>query len=91
MLDFGIDYFKYDNCYPRLDGKTKCFLPHFNKIKRINVNSTGCDDGCNQYVNGLESLAHFPSFWQEPSEEVRLVQFLSDFQPMLFKSIAILK
>ena len=51
MLDFGIDYFKYDNCYPRLDGKTKCFLPHFNEIKRINVNSTGCDDGCNHDLN----------------------------------------
>ena len=24
LLDFEVDYFKYDNCYPKLDGSTNC-------------------------------------------------------------------
>ena len=50
LLEFEIDYFKYDNCYPRMDGET-------------NIGGT--------YVDLAESARHFPSLWQDPSEEER--------------------
>ena len=65
---------KYDNCYPRMDGQTRCFLSAKSNQYMSNTSiskSGGCDDGCNQYEDILNSLIHFPSFWQEPSEESR--------------------
>ena len=64
LLDFEIDYFKYDNCYPKLDGNTECL-----GIPQIKTNN--CEDGCNAYVDLVSSLTHFPSIWQDPSEESR--------------------
>ena len=64
LLDFEIDYFKYDNCYPKLDGSTECL-----GIPQIKTNN--CEDGCNGYVDLVSSLTHFPSIWQDPSEESR--------------------
>ena len=74
LLEYEIDYFKYDNCYPRLDGSTNCFGvdPIPTKNKREMVNELGsCDDGCGAYVDFFASLRHLPSIWQSPSEESR--------------------
>ena len=72
LLDFEIDYFKYDNCYPRLDGSTKCYGSGMGQNKSFSYGKLkGCDDGCNQYVDLRSSIQHFPSFWQDPSEENR--------------------
>jgi len=50
LVDWGVDYLKYDNCFPRMDGST-------------NVEEA--------YIDFAASAEHFPSIWQDPSEEVR--------------------
>ena len=70
LLEYEIDYFKYDNCYPRMDGSTQCFVP----LKDMITTEQGlgsCDDGCGAYVDFWVSLRHLPSIWQDPSEESR--------------------
>ena len=75
LLEYEIDYFKYDNCYPRLDGSTNCF--GVNPMSTKNNNKSGgpdlssCDDGCGAYVDFFASLRHLPSIWQDPTEEGR--------------------
>ena len=70
LLEYEIDYFKYDNCYPRTDGSTQCFVP----LKDMITTEQGlgsCDDGCGAYVDFWASLRHLPSIWQDPPEESR--------------------
>ena len=70
LLEYEIDYFKYDNCYPRLDGSTQCFgFGKYHERPKDNLNT--CDDGCGEYIDLVDSLRHFPSIWQSPSEESR--------------------
>ena len=68
-----------------MDGQTRCFLPaKLNQImSNLSFSKSGeCDDGCNQYTDGINSLLHFPSFWQEPSEENRYLTLkLSRYVP----------
>ena len=80
LLEYEIDYFKYDNCYPRMDGSTQCFgvnpMEAASMVLKNNNQGLGkklqdCDDGCGAYVDLLASLRHFPSIWQSPSEESR--------------------
>ena len=76
LLDFEIDYFKYDNCYPRLDGSTQCFIPILGagigeSKSFLEGKVKSCDDGCGAYIDLRASLKHFPSLWQNPSEESR--------------------
>ena len=52
LVDYQVDYFKYDNCWPRLDGTT-------------NIG----DGGVN--IDLPASMEHYPSLWQDPSEESR--------------------
>ena len=76
LLEYEIDYFKYDNCYPRLDGSSQCFgFPTKNLLQNQNLshgNLQACDDGCGAYIDFFASLRHLPSLWQSPSEESRL-------------------
>ena len=78
LIEYEIDYFKYDNCYPRMDGATQCFIPLdtvstplIQNKQEIENSLHDCDDGCGAYVDLLASLRHFPSIWQSPSEESR--------------------
>ena len=75
LLEYEIDYFKYDNCYPRLDGSSQCFgFPTENLLQNQNSskgNLQACDDGCGAYIDFFASLRHLPSLWQSPSEESR--------------------
>ena len=75
LLEYEIDYFKYDNCYPRLDGSSQCFgFPTENLLQKQNLskgNLQACDDGCGAYIDFFASLHHLPSLWQSPSEESR--------------------
>ena len=75
LLEYEIDYFKYDNCYPRLDGSTNCFvinpvsMKNNKKAKEQQLGS--CDDGCGAYIDFYASLRHLPSIWQDPTEKSR--------------------
>ena len=75
LLEYEIDYFKYDNCYPRLDGSTNCFginpISTKNNDKSRGPDLSSCDDGCGAYVDFFASLSHLPSIWQDPAEESR--------------------
>ena len=52
LVDYEVDYFKYDNCWPRLDGVT-------------NIGEGGVN------IDFEASMEHYPSLWQDPSEESR--------------------
>merc|ERR1711971_485499 len=57
LVEWEIDYFKYDNCYPRIDGTT-------------NIGGT--------YIDFQASAEHYPSLWQDPSEESRYAVMASE-------------
>jgi len=51
LVEYDIDYFKYDNCYPKMDGTT--------------------NTGTGVNIDFEASVEHYPSLWQDPSEQSR--------------------